>query len=82
MPPTASRSTHGCGRRVRQKGRAGARKQLSSSSDSNEKRLDRRLILEEEKLHMKTGWKGADKNSKKNKLKSWIFRIERTPFVH
>ena len=50
MPPTASRSTHGCGRRVRQKGRAGARKQLSSSSDSNEKRLDRRLILEEEKI--------------------------------
>ena len=50
MPPTASRSTHGHGRRVRQKGRAGARKQLSSSSDSNEKRLDRRLILEEEKI--------------------------------
>ena len=38
------------GRRIRKKERAGARKELSSSSDSNEKRLNRRLILEEEKI--------------------------------
>ena len=48
MPPIASRSMHG--RRVRKKGRAGAIKQISESSDSSEKRLNRRLIAEEEEM--------------------------------
>ena len=50
MPPTASRSAHRYRHRARKKERAGARKQLSSSSNLNEKRLDRGLILEEERL--------------------------------
>jgi len=48
MPPIASRSTYG--RRVRKKGRAGAKKQNSESSYSSEKRLNRRLIAEEEEM--------------------------------
>ena len=54
MPPTTLRSAYEYERRVREKRRASARKQLSSSSNSNEKILDRRLILEEEKLCIKT----------------------------